>query len=185
MNLLVTGAAGFIGSHFVLRHVASHPEDKIVVVDKLTYAADRRFLSPVESAIVFSETDIADTRVIDQLVERHNIDTIVNFAAESHVDRSIDDASQFLHTNILGVQSLMDVMRKHPNVRMLHVSTDEVLGDLTDDEAPKTIDAPLRPSSPYAASKAAAELLILSAMRTYRLKIAVSRCTNNFGPHQA
>ncbi len=185
MNLLVTGAAGFIGSHFVLRHVEKHPEDKIVVVDKLTYAADRRFLAPVESAITFSETDITDTRVMDQLVERHDIDTIVNFAAESHVDRSINDASQFLHTNILGVQSLMDVMRKHPNVRMLHVSTDEVLGDLTDDEAPKAIDAPLLPSSPYAASKAAAELLILSAMRTYRLKIAVSRCTNNFGPHQA
>lgn len=185
MNLLITGGAGFIGSHFVLRHVAAHPEDKVVVVDKLTYAADRRFLAPVESAITFSATDIVDTRVMDQLVERHSIDTIVNFAAESHVDRSIDNASEFLHTNILGVQSLMDVMRKHPNVRMLHISTDEVFGDLADGEAPKDLIAPLRPSSPYAASKAAAELLILSAMRTYGLKIAVSRCTNNYGPHQA
>ncbi len=185
MNLLVTGAAGFIGSHFVLRHVAAHPNDKVVVIDKLTYAADRRFLESVWSAITFVEGDIADQKLVDELVEKHEIDTIVNFAAESHVDRSINDPMPFLHSNIIGVHSLMNVMRKHPSLRMLHISTDEVLGDLTDDEEPKKIDAHHMPSSPYAASKASAEMIILAGIRTYGLKIAVSRCTNNYGPHQA
>lgn len=185
MNLLVTGAAGFIGSHFVLRHVATNPSDQVVVIDKLTYAADRRYLNDVWSKITFIEGDIADQHLVDQLVEKHGIDTIVNFAAESHVDRSINDPLPFLHSNIIGVHSLMNVMRKHPNLRMLHISTDEVLGDLTDDEEPKKIDAHHMPSSPYAASKASAEMIILAGIRTYGLKIAVSRCTNNYGPHQA
>lgn len=185
MKLLVTGAAGFIGSHFVLRHVATHPTDHIVVLDKLTYAADKAYLEPVAKKIIFQKGDIADTALVASLVAEHGIDTIVNFAAETHVDRSIVDAHPFLHTNVLGVQSILDVCRAHPQVKLLHVSTDEVYGDLTDDEQPKKIDDALKPSSPYAASKASGDFLVLAAARTHGLKAVISRCTNNFGPHQA
>jgi len=184
-QLLVTGGAGFIGSHFVLRHRASAPADAVVVLDKLTYAADRTFLKPVEHAMTFVQGDIADTALVGKLVEEHRIDTIVNFAAETHVDRSIDDPSPFLHTNVLGVQSLIEVCRKHKALRLLHLSTDEVYGDLDDHEPPKKTADALWPSSPYAASKAAGDLLVLAAMRTYGIHAAISRCTNNYGPHQA
>ncbi len=185
MNLLVTGAAGFIGSHFVLRHVANHPKDKLIVLDKLTYAADQSFLDPVQKDITFVEGDIADQALVTTLVEEHAIDTIINFAAESHVDNSIADAAPFLHTNVIGVQALIEVCKAHPKVRLLHVSTDEVYGDIDDEDAPRTVGDPLFPSSPYAASKAAAEMLLMAAIRTFTLKIAVTRCTNNYGPHQA
>lgn len=185
MNLLVTGAAGFIGSHFVLRHIARHPEDTVVVLDLLTYAADRHFLDPVADNITFVQGDIADQKLVTELVETHDIDTIVNFAAESHVDNSISDATPFLHTNVIGTQALIEVVKAHPHVRLLHVSTDEVYGDISDDDAPRKVGDPLFPSSPYAASKAAAELLVMAAMRTFRIHACVTRCTNNYGPHQA
>lgn len=185
MNLLVTGAAGFIGSHFVLRHVAAFPDDTIVVLDKLTYAADIHFLDAVRQDITFVEGDIADAELVKQLVKKHAIDTIVDFAAETHVDRSIEDPFPFLHTNVLGTASLIEVCKSNPSLRFLHISTDEVFGDLTDADAPKREDDPLRPSSPYAASKASGDLLIQAAVRTYGIKAAISRCTNNFGPHQA
>ncbi len=185
MNLLVTGAAGFIGSHFVLRHVAAFPRDTVVVLDKLTYAADIHFLDAVRKSMTFVQGDIADTELIRQLVNKHSIDTIVDFAAETHVDRSIEDPFPFLHTNVLGTASLIEVCKANPTVRFLHISTDEVFGDLTDDDLPKRADDPLRPSSPYAASKASGDLLIQAAARTYGIKAAISRCTNNFGPHQA
>ncbi len=196
MNLLVTGGAGFIGSHFVLRHVAPNqnkfgsgqaqfPKDNVVVLDKLTYAADKAFLGPVLKKITFVEGDIVDQELVSELVKKHGIDTIVNFAAESHVDNSIKDVSPFLHTNVLGVQSLIEVCRAHPQVRLLHISTDEVYGDIGDDDRPRNVGDPLLPSSPYAASKAAAEMLLMAAMRTYKIKVCISRCTNNFGPHQA
>lgn len=185
MNILVTGAAGFIGSHFVLRHRAAFPEDAIVVLDKLTYAADIHFLDPVRENITFVQGDIADTDLVKKLVKTHAIDTIVDFAAETHVDRSIEDPFPFLHTNVLGTASLIEVCKANPAVRFLHVSTDEVFGDLTDADPPKRADDPLRPSSPYAASKASGDLLIQAAARTYGIKAAITRCTNNFGPHQA
>jgi dTDP-glucose 4,6-dehydratase len=185
MKLLVTGGAGFIGSHFVLRHVAAFPKDTLVVLDKLTYAADKSFLDPVQSAITFVQGDIADRDLVSSLIAKHGIDTIVDFAAETHVDRSIDDPFPFLHTNVMGVQSLVEVCRKHPAVRLLHISTDEVYGDLDDDDPPNTVSDPLWPSSPYAASKAAGDLLIQAAARTYGIKACISRCTNNYGPHQA
>ena len=185
MNLLVTGGAGFIGSHFVLRHVSGFPKDNVIVLDKLTYAADRTFLDPVAGRIAFLQGDIADQRLIEKLVREHAIDTIVNFAAESHVDRSIESAAPFLQTNILGVQSLIEVCREHPDVRLLHVSTDEVYGDVADEDPPRRVGDALWPSSPYAASKAAAEMLLFAAMRTYAVKWCISRCTNNYGPHQA
>ncbi len=184
MNLLVTGAAGFIGSHFVLRHTRAFPKDRIVVLDKLTYAADRTFLDPVSDVISFVEGDIADTELVKKLMQEHAIDAIVDFAAETHVDRSIADPFPFLHTNVLGVASLLEACKVFPAVRFLHVSTDEVYGDLSESDAPKRTEDPLRPSSPYAASKASGDLLVQAAVRTYGIKAAISRCTNNFGPHQ-
>ena len=185
MNLLVTGGAGFIGSHFVLRHKEQFPDDLIVVLDMLTYAGNKAFLEPVLNRIRFVQGDIADVELVSQLILRYEIDTIVNFAAETHVDRSIKNAVPFIHTNIVGVQALIEVCRAAPATRLLHISTDEVYGDIGDDDAPRTVGDPLFPSSPYAASKASGEMLLLAAMRTWKLKIAITRCTNNYGPHQA
>ena len=185
MNLLITGAAGFIGSHFVLRHIKAHPNDKIVVIDKFTYAANKSFLDPVFGDITLVEGDIADQKLVMKLVQEHTIEMIINFAAESHVDNSIKDASPFIHTNVLGVQSLIEVCRSNPSTRLFQISTDEVYGDIGDDDQPRNVDDALFPSSPYAASKAAGEMLIMAAMRTYGIKACISRCTNNYGPHQA
>ena len=185
MALLVTGGAGFIGSHFVLRHKERHPDDTIVVLDKLTYAADKSFLDPVISKIRFIQGDIADVVLVSQIVERYGIETIVNFAAETHVDRSIKDAVPFLHTNVIGVQGLLEVCKAYPALNLLHMSTDEVFGDLDDGDPPKRVGDPLFPSSPYAASKASGEMLVMAAMRTYKIRACVTRCTNNYGPHQA
>ncbi len=185
MNILVTGAAGFIGSHFVLGHKAKHPDDTIVVLDKMTYAGNKAFLDPVIERIRFVHGDIADIDLVSQLLLRYDIDTIVNFAAETHVDRSIKDAVPFLHSNVIGVQSLIEVCKAAPKTRLLHISTDEVYGDISDADAPRKVGDALNPSSPYAASKAAGEMLLMAAMRTYKLPIAVTRCTNNYGPHQA
>lgn len=184
MHLLVTGGAGFIGSHFVLRHLRSHPQDRIVVLDALTYAADRRLLAAVEDHITFVHGDITDVALLLSLTERHGIDTIVNFAAESHVDRSIDNALPFLHSNVLGVQALIELCRARPQTLLVHISTDEVYGDLADGAPPFTVDSALHPSSPYSATKAAGDLLLLAAARTYGIRVRITRCTNNFGPHQ-
>ena len=185
MNLLITGAAGFIGSHFALEHVRAHPEDTIVVLDQLTYAADRHYLDPIMKKIELIVGDIADPVLVSNILKKQNIDVIINFAAETHVDRSIDDPSPFLHTNVLGVQNLLNACRLYPALRFLHISTDEVYGDLNDTDPPKQVTDALRPSSPYAASKASGDLLVQAAARTYGMKTAISRCTNNFGPHQA
>jgi len=181
----VTGAAGFIGSHFVLRHCEQFPKDQLVVLDKLTYAADVHLLDPVMKRITFVQGDIADQALVETLVHTRAIEVIVNFAAESHVDNSIRDVSPFLRTNILGVQSLIEACKAHPDVLLLHISTDEVYGDQQDSDPPCTVSSPLRPSNPYAASKAAGDLLILAAVRTYGLRARITRCTNNYGPHQA
>lgn len=185
MNLLVTGAAGFIGSHFVLRHVKKNPEDTIVVLDKLTYAADKSFLDPVADKITFVEGDIADQKLVSSLITHHSIDTVINFAAESHVDNSISDATPFLHTNVIGTQAILEVIKAHPTVRLIHISTDEVYGDVGDDDPSCTVRDALHPSSPYSASKAAAEMLVLAAIRTFDVQAVITRCTNNYGPHQA
>jgi len=184
MNLLVTGAAGFIGSHYVLRHNERAPGDSMVVLDNLTYAADQSFLDPVADRITFVKGDIADQPLVESLVKEHNIDAIINFAAESHVDRSIDNVAPFIHTNIDGVQSLIEVCRAHPEMLLLHVSTDEVYGDLTDDDPSFSSGSPLNPSNPYSATKAAGDLLLLAAARTHGVRVRITRCTNNFGPHQ-
>ncbi len=184
MTILVTGGAGFIGSHYVLRHVRAHPQDRLVVLDALTYAADRSLLDPVMNAISFVQGDIADLPLLEKLVAEYEIDTIVNFAAETHVDRSIQNAVPFLHSNVLGVQALIELCKKHPSILLVHVSTDEVYGDLRDDEPAFTLASTLRPSSPYAATKASGDLLLLAAARTHGIKVRITRCTNNYGPHQ-
>jgi len=185
MNILITGGAGFIGSHFVLRHCAAFPDDTVVVLDKLTYAADRSFLDSVEKNITFIEGDIADQALVTSIVEKYSIDTIVDFAAETHVDNSISDATPFLHTNVIGVQALIEVVKAHPEILYLHVSTDEVYGDIPVGDAPSVPDSCLRPSNPYSASKAAGDLFVLAAIRTYDIRARITRCTNNYGPHQA
>lgn len=185
MNLLVTGGAGFIGSHFVLQHREWHPDDTVVVLDAMTYAANRDFLAPVINRIRLIEGDIADTALVEETIKRYGIEAIVNFAAETHVDRSISNAIPFIHSNILGIQSLIEVLKAHPEVRMLHVSTDEVYGDQSDTDPGRTSESVLKPSSPYSATKAAGDLLLMAARRTYGIKVRISRCTNNFGPHQA
>lgn len=184
MNVLVTGGAGFIGSHFVLRHKEQFPDDFLVVLDKLTYAGNKDFLTLVLDRIRFVQADITDTLLVADLVTQYGIDTIVNFAAETHVDRSIANAVPFIHTNILGVQSLIEVCKKFPHVLLLHISTDEVYGDLKDGDPPCTVDTVLRPSSPYAATKAAGDLLLRAATRTFGVRVRITRCTNNYGPHQ-
>ena len=184
MNLLVTGGAGFIGSHFVLRHVAQHPQDTIVVLDKLTYASDKSFLDPVMDRLTFIKGDIADAKLVAQLVRTHGVETIVNFAAETHVDRSIQDASPFIHSNVLGIQSLIGVCRANPSLLLIHISTDEVYGERKDSEPSCKVDDPLHPGNPYSASKAAGDLMLLAAVRTFGIRVRITRCTNNYGPHQ-
>lgn len=185
MNLLITGAAGFIGSHFVLRHCDKSSDDKVVVLDKLTYAADKAYLDPVEDKIEFIQGDIADQKLVTKIVEKNNIEAIVNFAAETHVDNSIADTAPFLQTNVIGVQSLIEVCKENLEILLLHVSTDEVYGGLKDSDPPCTPITALNPCNPYSASKAAGDLLILAAVRTYGIRARITRCTNNYGPHQA
>src|SRR5688572_17122595 len=122
-SLLVTGGAGFIGSHFVLRHAVKFPDDSLVVLDKLTYAGKKEYLDPVLKAITFVQGDIADQKLVTQLLHEHSIDTIINFAAESHVDNSISDATPFLHTNVIGTQAIIEVVKARPETELLHIST--------------------------------------------------------------
>lgn len=184
MTILVTGAAGFIGSHYVLRHIEQYPDDTVIVIDNLNYAADKSLLDPVINRIRFIEGDIADVELLQQVVERYGVEQIVNFAAETHVDRSIQNTLPFLHANIVGVQCLIEILKAQPEILLIHVSTDEVYGDVQDDEPPFNLESPLRPSNPYSATKAAGDLMLLAARRTYDLKIRITRCTNNYGPHQ-
>ncbi len=185
MNILITGAAGFIGSHFAIRHVQNHPGDQVVVLDKLTYAADKSYLDPIIDQIEFFQGDIADQDLVMGIVKNHSIDTIVNFAAETHVDNSIKYADPFLQTNVIGTQSLIEVVKNNPKILLLHISTDEVYGGLEEGQPPCTPETALNPCNPYAASKAAGDFLVLSAIHTYGIRARITRCTNNYGPHQA
>ncbi len=187
MTVLVTGGAGFIGSNFIYHMLDAHPDYKIVCVDKLTYAGN---LSTLAQAIEnpnfkFYKTDICDRDEIFDIFEAERPDIAVNFAAESHVDRSIDSPEVFLKTNVLGTQVLLDAARAFGTGRYHQVSTDEVYGDLPLDrpELLFTEETPIRTSSPYSASKAAADLLVGAYHRTYGLPATVSRCSNNYGPY--
>lgn len=186
MKIIVTGGAGFIGSNFIYYMLSEHPEDKLVCIDSLTYAGDLSVLSPVMDKIVFYRTDIRNRKEIDRIFQIESPDIIVNFAAESHVDNSIENPAIFLDTNIIGTAVLLDACRKYGITRFHQISTDEVYGDLplNEPELKFTEASPLKPSSPYSASKTSADLLVLAYNRTYDLDITISRCSNNFGPNQ-
>ncbi|MFC1435636.1 dTDP-glucose 4,6-dehydratase [Streptacidiphilus sp. N1-3] len=182
MDVLVTGGAGFIGSHFVKGLLPAADIGQVTVLDALTYAGHihnlgEAFLSP---KLTFVEGDILDRPLVDRLVRQH--DAVVHFAAESHVDRSFYAAGAFLATNVMGTQTLLDAAQRHGVDRFVHVSTDEVYGPLLTGAAAE--DAPLRPSVPYAASKAASDLIALSYWQTSRVPVCVTRSSNNYGPHQ-
>ncbi|EFG50219.1 dTDP-glucose 4,6-dehydratase [Aerococcus viridans ATCC 11563 = CCUG 4311] len=187
MNVLVTGGAGFIGSNFVFHMLKEHPTYRIICLDALTYAGNLSTLEPVmeNPNFRFVKGDITDRDLIDKLFEEEKFDFIVNFAAESHVDRSIEDPGIFLKTNILGTQVLMDASRKYGVKRFHQVSTDEVYGDLPLDRPDLffTEETPIHTSSPYSASKASADLLVQAYHRTFKLPITISRCSNNYGPY--
>ncbi|HLW53823.1 MAG TPA: dTDP-glucose 4,6-dehydratase [Candidatus Angelobacter sp.] len=182
MKILVTGAAGFIGSNFVRHLLQSHPDDHVLVVDKLTYAGNLRNLDDVLSdpRVQFAKLDICDPAVNDVIDGCH---AVVHFAAESHVDRSIEDASPFMRTNVEGTWRILEASRRGRVDRFIHVSTDEVYGSLGP-EGQFRETSPLDPTSPYAASKAASDLLVLAAVKTYRFPAIITRCTNNYGPFQ-
>ena len=187
MTIIVTGGAGFIGSNFIFYQLASHPEDRVVCLDKLTYAGNLSTLASVmdKPNFRFVRADICDREAVDRLFAEEKPDVVVNFAAESHVDRSIEDPGVFLRTNVLGTQVLMDACRKHGIGRYHQVSTDEVYGDLPLDRPDLffTEETPLHASSPYSASKAGADLLALAYHRTFGLPVTISRCSNNYGPY--
>ena len=188
MNILVTGGAGFIGSNFIFYEREHHPEDRIVCLDALTYAGNLSTLSSVldKPGLRFVKADIRDRVAVFALFEEEKFDIVVNFAAESHVDRSIENPGIFLETNILGTANLMDASRKYGVARFHQVSTDEVYGDLPLDRPDLffTEETPIHTSSPYSSSKAAADLLALAYYRTYGLPVSISRCSNNYGPYQ-
>ena len=187
MTILVTGGAGFIGSNFVFHMMEKHPDYRIVCLDKLTYAGNLSTLEPVRNApnFRFVKLDICDREGVFQLFAEEKPDMVVNFAAESHVDRSIEDPGIFLQTNILGTQVLLDASRSFGVTRYHQVSTDEVYGDLPLDRPDLffTEQTPIHTSSPYSASKASADLLVMAYHRTYGLPVTISRCSNNYGPY--
>lgn len=186
-NVLVTGGAGFIGSNYVYYHFDKYPSDQIFVLDKLTYAGNLNNIKGLlnEDRVKFIEGDIADEKFIFDLFEAEKFDTVINFAAETHVDRSIKDPKPFVHTNVNGTFNLLEASRKYHVKRYHQISTDEVYGDLgfgsTDYFTEQT---PITPNCPYAATKAAADIMVLSYEETYGMPITISRCSNNYGPYQ-
>ena len=187
MTIIVTGGAGFIGSNFIYFQLKNHPDDRIVCLDALTYAGNLKTLKDAmeNPSFRFVKADIADREAVDRLFEEEKPDIIVNFAAESHVDRSITNPEIFLRTNIMGTQVLMDACRRYGIKRYHQVSTDEVYGDLPLDQPELffTEDTPIHTSSPYSASKASADLLVLAYYRTFKLPVSITRCSNNYGPY--
>jgi dTDP-glucose 4,6-dehydratase len=185
VRYLVTGGAGFIGSHYVRSLLdGSLPTEvsSVLVLDKLTYAGNLANLSSVadDPRYAFVQGDICDGALLDEVVPDH--DVVINFAAETHVDRSISGPQDFVVTNVVGAQSLLDACRRHGTPRVIHIGTDEVYGSI--EHGSWTEDSPLEPNSPYAASKAAGELLVRAYHRTYGLNVSSTRCSNNYGPYQ-
>ncbi|MBR3098013.1 MAG: dTDP-glucose 4,6-dehydratase [Clostridia bacterium] len=188
MTVIVTGGAGFIGSNYIFYLLDRYPEDRVICLDKLTYAGNLSTLARVMDRpnFRFVKADICDREAVYRLFEEEKPDTVVNFAAESHVDRSIEDPGVFLQTNILGTAVLMDACRKYGIARFHQVGTDEVYGDLPLDRPDLffTEETPIHTSSPYSSSKAAADLLAMAYYRTYGLPVSISRCSNNYGAYQ-
>ena len=188
MTVVVTGGAGFIGANFMFHMLKTYPKDRLVCLDRLTYAGNLSTLAPLMqcSNFRFVKADICDRETVFRLFQEEQPDIVVNFAAESHVDRPIENPGIFLQTNILGTGVLMDACREYGVSRFHQVSTDEVYGDLPLDRPDMlfTEDTPLHTSSPYSSSKASADLLALAYYRTYGLPVTISRCSNNYGPYQ-
>lgn len=188
MTILVTGGAGFIGSNFIYYLLKHHPEDRVVCLDKLTYAGSMEALDDAmkHERFRFVKGDIADVQAVEALFAQEHPDIVVNFAAETHVDRSVVDPGVFLRTNILGTHVLMEACRTYGIQRFHQVSTDEVYGDLPLDRLDLmfTEETPIHASSPYSASKASADLLVLAYARTFGLPVSITRCSNNYGPYQ-
>jgi dTDP-glucose 4,6-dehydratase len=187
-TILVTGGAGFIGCNFIYYLLKRYPDEKVICLDALTYAGNLQSLkSAMQSPrFCFVKGDITDRETVYRLFEQYKPDIVVNFAAETHVDRSVENPDVFLKTNIIGTQILLDSCRKYGAERFHQVSTDEVYGDLPLDrpDLSFTEETPLHTSSPYSASKAAADLLVLSYYRTFQLPVSITRCSNNYGPYQ-
>jgi len=194
-NILVTGAAGFIGSNFVRFILKANSTVNIISLDKLTYAGSKKNLENLsdESRHVFIHGDICDRILVDKLLHEYCIDTIVHFAAESHVDRSITGPAEFIQTNIIGTFTLLEAARiywldkkklNQRQCRFHHISTDEVYGELGPNDPPFTEENPYKPSSPYSASKASSDHLVSVYFRTYKLPVTLSNCSNNYGPYQ-
>jgi dTDP-glucose 4,6-dehydratase len=188
MHLLVTGGCGFIGSNFIQHMLAAHEDVVIVNLDKLTYAGNRRNLAEEEALHLgrryhFVHGDICDQELVPELMRRFVFDAVLNFAAESHVDRSISDPFPFVTTNVLGTQNLLEAARRAEIPRFVHISTDEVYGTLGP-TGQFTEDTPLAPNSPYSASKASSDLLARAYFHTYGMPVMVTRCSNNYGPYQ-
>ncbi|NDY74535.1 dTDP-glucose 4,6-dehydratase [Desulfobacter hydrogenophilus] len=193
MNLLITGAAGFIGTNFVYYWLKNHPADPIIALDALTYAGNRDNLRQAEASpnFEFVHGNILDQSLVETLLSTRNIDTIVHFAAESHVDRSIQGPDAFIETNIVGTHTLLKAVKNiwlnkypQPRHRFHHISTDEVYGSLKPDDPPFSENTPYAPNSPYAASKAASDHLVRAYHKTFGLETTISNCSNNFGPFQ-
>lgn len=182
MRLLITGGAGFIGSNFIRHILNTYPDYQVINLDKLTYAGNLENLKDISnnSNYTFIKGDIVDSKLVDELAQK--VDVIVNFAAETHVDRSIENPTEFLKSNVIGTQVLLDAVKKHNHERYIQISTDEVYGDIENGFFTET--SPLKPSSPYSVSKAASDMLCLAYKRTYNTPILISRCSNNYGPYQ-
>ncbi|MFH1957498.1 MAG: dTDP-glucose 4,6-dehydratase [bacterium] len=178
-KLIVTGGAGFIGSEFVRKFAGKY---RIIVVDKLTYAADLKRLEGVKGKFRFYKVDICAAKKISEIFRKEKPDAVVHFAAESHVDRSIEDASPFMKTNVLGTQVLLDAARKHNVKKFCHISTDEIYGEIKKGKFSE--NSPFAPNSPYSASKAAGDMLARAYYRTYHLPVVIARPSNNYGPWQ-
>lgn len=194
-NILVTGSAGFIGSNFVRFVLKADPMVNIISLDKLTYAGNRKNLDNLfdGSRHIFIHGDICDRALVDKLLREYKIDTVVHFAAESHVDRSITGPADFIQTNIVGTFTLLEAVRNYwlgeknldqDQCRFHHISTDEVYGELGPNDSPFTEETPYDPSSPYSASKASSDHLVRAYSRTYKLPVTLSNCSNNYGPYQ-
>ena len=186
-NVMITGAAGFIGANFVEYFIKKHPDYKIVVVDKLTYAGNMDNLKNVIDKITFEQVDICDYDKITEIFKKYNINGVIHFAAESHVDNSIKEPFIFTKTNVLGTHTLLETARRiwgeGSSNKFVHISTDEVYGSLKEDGF-FTETTPIKPNSPYSASKASSDLIALAYFKTYKMNVTVTNCSNNYGPYQ-
>lgn len=187
-NILITGGAGFIGSNFINYFINKYPKYNLIVLDKLTYAANIKNLDNVIHKIIFIKGDICDFDLLNTIFSKYKIDSVINFAAETHVDNSIKNPLIFTQTNVIGTNSLLEVSRQfwkdNYENKFLQISTDEVYGTLSEGEKPFTENTPLKPNSPYSASKASADLMVMSYYKTYNMNINITNYSNNYGKYQ-